>query len=176
MVQKSAEAFRTISEVADLIEVPQHVLRFWETKFTHIKPLKRAGGRRFYRPADVELIKGIQSLLYGDGYTIKGVQKILKDQGVRYVIDTGKGGTATRKAKSAPVDLETGKAELPISNVAPPSESRTTSAPIAGLGEAQKKSLTSVLNDLVALKAQVIATKADARLEEEAPLLARAAD
>ena len=109
MVQKSAEAFRTISEVADLIEVPQHVLRFWETKFTHIKPLKRAGGRRFYRPADVELIKGIQSLLYGDGYTIKGVQKILKDQGVRYVIDTGKGGTATRKAKSAPVDLETGK-------------------------------------------------------------------
>jgi DNA-binding transcriptional MerR regulator len=75
--QKSAGAFRTISEVAGELKVEQHVLRFWETKFTQIKPLKRGGGRRYYRPEDVELLKNIHTLLYGEGYTIKGVQKLL---------------------------------------------------------------------------------------------------
>src|SRR4051812_16692315 len=75
--QKSAAAFRTISEVADELRVEQHVLRFWETKFTQIKPLKRGGGRRYYRPEDVELLKNIHHLLYNEGYTIKGVQKLL---------------------------------------------------------------------------------------------------
>ncbi len=75
--QKSAGAFRTISEVADDLKVEQHVLRFWETKFTQIKPLKRGGGRRYYRPEDVELLKNIHHLLYQEGYTIKGVQKLL---------------------------------------------------------------------------------------------------
>jgi DNA-binding transcriptional MerR regulator len=75
--QKSAGAFRTISEVADELSVEQHVLRFWETKFSQIKPLKRGGGRRYYRPEDVELLKNIHNLLYGEGYTIKGVQKLL---------------------------------------------------------------------------------------------------
>lgn len=76
---KSASAFRTISEVSIDLEVPQHVLRFWETKFPQIKPLKRGGGRRYYRPDDVELLRRIQSLLYQDGYTIKGVQKLLRE-------------------------------------------------------------------------------------------------
>lgn len=76
-VQKSAGAFRTISEVADELAVEQHVLRFWETKFSQIKPLKRGGGRRYYRPEDVELLKNIHNLLYSEGYTIKGVQKLL---------------------------------------------------------------------------------------------------
>jgi DNA-binding transcriptional MerR regulator len=87
---KSPEAFRTISEVADALDVPQHVLRFWETKFSHIKPLKRAGGRRYYRPDDVSLLMGIKTLLYTDGFTIKGVQKVLREQGLRYVIETGR--------------------------------------------------------------------------------------
>jgi DNA-binding transcriptional MerR regulator len=85
-MEKSAEAFRTISEVADELDLPQHVLRFWETRFIQIKPLKRGGGRRYYRPDDVELLRAIRQLLYGEGYTIKGVQKILKEQGVRSVI------------------------------------------------------------------------------------------
>ncbi len=78
---KSAGAFRTISEVASELDVPQHVLRFWETRFSQIRPLKRAGGRRYYRPEDVELLRRIRSLLYQHGYTIKGVQKLLRDGG-----------------------------------------------------------------------------------------------
>jgi DNA-binding transcriptional MerR regulator len=84
-VDKSPDAFRTISEVADDLDLPQHVLRFWETRFNQIKPLKRGGGRRYYRPDDVLLLRGIKHLLYGEGYTIKGVQRILKEQGLRYV-------------------------------------------------------------------------------------------
>ena len=89
---KSAEAFRTISEVAQELDVPQHVLRFWESRFAQIKPVKRAGGRRYYRPDDVDLLKGIRALLYSDGFTIKGVQKILKDRGLRHVVELGRGG------------------------------------------------------------------------------------
>lgn len=87
MTTKSAEAFRTISEAADELDLPQHVLRFWETRFSQIKPLKRGGGRRYYRPEDVSLLKGIRHLLYDKGFTIKGVQRILKEQGARHVID-----------------------------------------------------------------------------------------
>ena len=94
MTEKSPNAFRTISEVADQLNVPAHVLRFWETKFTQIKPVKRGGGRRYYRPSDVTLIQGIRTLLYDDGMTIKGVQKILRQKGARHVMDIGS-GTAT---------------------------------------------------------------------------------
>ena len=80
---KSAAAFRTISEVADDLEVPQHVLRFWETKFTQVRPLKRGGGRRYYRPEDVQLLRQIRALLYDQGYTIKGVQRLLKDRSAK---------------------------------------------------------------------------------------------
>jgi len=88
--RKSPDAFRTISEVAEGLDVPQHVLRFWESKFAQIKPLKRGGGRRYYRPEDVDLLRGVRALLYKDGYTIKGVQKVFRDQGVRFVIETGR--------------------------------------------------------------------------------------
>jgi DNA-binding transcriptional MerR regulator len=87
-MEKSAQAFRTISEVAQDLDLPQHVLRFWETRFVQIRPLKRGGGRRFYRPEDVDLLRAIRRLLYGEGYTIKGVQKILKEQGARAVATT----------------------------------------------------------------------------------------
>jgi DNA-binding transcriptional MerR regulator len=93
-VPKSAEAFRTISEVASDLEVPQHVLRFWESKFTQVRPLKRAGGRRYYRPDDVVLLKRIRQCLYDQGYTIKGVQKLLREGAL-------KGESAVPRAPSA---------------------------------------------------------------------------
>jgi DNA-binding transcriptional MerR regulator len=82
---KAPDAFRTISEVADDLDVPQHVLRFWESRFREIKPMKRGGGRRYYRPEDVDLLRGIRHLLYGEGYTIRGVQRILREQGSKFV-------------------------------------------------------------------------------------------
>jgi DNA-binding transcriptional MerR regulator len=88
---KSPEAFRTISEVAVELDVPQHVLRFWEGRFAQIKPVKRAGGRRYYRPEDVDLLRGVRTLLYSEGFTIKGVQKVLRDRGIRYVAELGRG-------------------------------------------------------------------------------------
>ena len=87
---KSPEAFRTISEVATELDVPQHVLRFWESRFSQIHPLKRAGGRRFYRPEEVDLLRGIRTLLYHEGYTIKGVQKVLRERGPRHVAEIGR--------------------------------------------------------------------------------------
>ena len=91
-MEKSPDAFRTISEAADELGLPQHVLRFWETRFSQIRPLKRGGGRRYYRPDDILLLQGIKQLLYGQGFTIKGVQRILKEQGIRHVIAIGEGG------------------------------------------------------------------------------------
>jgi DNA-binding transcriptional MerR regulator len=89
--EKSPDAFRTISEVADGLNVPQHVLRFWETRFSQIRPMKRGGGRRYYRPNDIDLLKGIRQLLYGQGYTIRGVQRILKESGTAHVVAIGRG-------------------------------------------------------------------------------------
>ena len=96
---KSAAAFRTISEVAEDLDVPQHVLRFWETKFSQVRPLKRGGGRRYYRPEDVELLRHIRDLLYTEGYTIKGVQRLLRESGGRAVEETaeGEGLTASQR-------------------------------------------------------------------------------
>src|ERR671914_990498 len=92
-MDKSPDAFRTISEVAEDLDVPQHVLRFWETRFAQIKPLKRGGGRRYYRPEDVSLLRGIRHLLYGEGYTIRGVQRIIREQGVKFVQSAGQAGS-----------------------------------------------------------------------------------
>jgi DNA-binding transcriptional MerR regulator len=99
---KSPEAFRTISEVAETLNAPQHVLRFWETRFSQIRPMKRGGGRRFYRPADVDLLKGIRHLLYGQGYTIRGVQRILKEQGTAHVVEIGRGTVHAGEPQVAP--------------------------------------------------------------------------
>lgn len=97
-MDKSPDAFRTISEVADELNLPQHVLRFWETRFPQIKPMKRGGGRRYYRPDDIDLLKGIRHLLYDHGYTIKGVQKLLKTNGNRFVAAIASGDLATMEA------------------------------------------------------------------------------
>lgn len=88
-MEKAPDAFRTISEVAVDLDVPQHVLRFWESRFREIKPMKRGGGRRYYRPDDVSLLRGIRHLLYGEGYTIRGVQRIIREHGIRFVQTAG---------------------------------------------------------------------------------------
>jgi DNA-binding transcriptional MerR regulator len=105
---KSAEAFRTISEVSSALEVPQHVLRFWETKFVQVRPLKRAGGRRYYRPEDVTLLRSIRDLLYRDGYTIKGAQKLLREGGLKQVPSARVEGAGLANRRSVP-----GAAALP---------------------------------------------------------------
>ncbi|MFZ1148921.1 MAG: MerR family transcriptional regulator [Xanthobacteraceae bacterium] len=92
-MEKAPDAFRTISEVADEIDVPQHVLRFWESRFSHIRPMKRGGGRRYYRPDDVDLLRGIRHLLYGEGYTIRGVQRILREHGGAFVQNVWRAGS-----------------------------------------------------------------------------------
>lgn len=124
---KSEAAFRTISEVAGELEVPQHVLRFWETKFVQIKPMKRGGGRRYYRPEDVELLRRIRSLLYDDGYTIKGVQKLLRQGAGR--LPEGEGAETEISAES----------EAPQGAAAPASRS---------LSEKQRHELTALLEEL----------------------------
>lgn len=113
MDQKSPEAFRTISEVAEWLGVPTHVLRFWESRFSHVKPVKRAGGRRYYRPADMELLGGIRKLLHEDGMTIRGVQKLLREQGVKHVA-----------AMSPPLDLGADTEDVTPSNVVDLSQRR----------------------------------------------------
>lgn len=124
---KTAEAFRTISEVADDLDVPKHVLRFWEVKFPQIRPMKRGGGRRYYRPEDLELLRGIRHLLHAEGYTIKGVQKILREQGVDKVKIHGRASpvakpAAAAKRKAAPA--ERAGAGQPMAR-----DGRTASAP-----------------------------------------------
>jgi DNA-binding transcriptional MerR regulator len=106
-LEKSSSAFRTISEVADELDVPKHVLRFWEGKFSQLRPMKRGGGRRYYRPEDVDLLRGIRWLLYSDGRTIKGVQRILRDTGVRFVKECWRSDRAggDMKEPSKPMDI-----------------------------------------------------------------------
>lgn len=114
-MSKSPDAFRTISEVAQDLELPQHVLRFWETRFNQIRPMKRGGGRRYYRPEDVELLRGIRYLLYSEGYTIKGVQRILKEHGNKFVASVGDG--TVNLASIAAADQEPEKQAVTVSEV-----------------------------------------------------------
>ena len=100
-MEKAPDAFRTISEVADELDIPQHVLRFWESRFPQIKPMKRAGGRRYYRPDDVDLLRGVRHLLYGEGYTIRGVQRILREQGQKFVQAVWQPGAVQPVAEAA---------------------------------------------------------------------------
>jgi len=123
-LEKSYSAFRTISEVAADLAVPKHVLRFWEGKFPQLRPMKRGGGRRYYRPEDVDLLRGIRWLLYSDGYTIKGVQRILRDSGVRFVKECW-------RADAKQPDKKPAEAPMPIPNLAGEAakEARRSGAP-----------------------------------------------
>lgn len=167
---KSDQAFRTISEVATELDIQQHVLRFWETRFNQIKPLKRGGGRRYYRPEDVALLKGIRKLLHDDGYTIKGVQKVLRESGVKAV--AAMAGGDLQSAVDAPLDeapMQDAPAE-PISDAEPqvpsaaPSISRPVMNPqessqpspspavIKGLDDRTREKLSGLLEDLKAMR------------------------
>jgi DNA-binding transcriptional MerR regulator len=147
-VEKSPDAFRTISEAAEELDLPQHVLRFWETRFSTIKPLKRGGGRRYYRPEDVLLLKGIRHLLYDQGFTIKGVQRILKDQGARHVIAIG-GGAPLELAAVADDDRDAGPA-LPAPGMSPGPMPAADGESI--LDAAARERLSGVLRELLDCK------------------------
>lgn len=134
--EKSASAFRTISEVADELSVPQHVLRFWETKFTQIRPLKRGGGRRYYRPEDIEMLRRVKALLYVEGYTIKGVQKLLRQ------------GAARSRADAPPAAPRAASPER-----APPAASPSPAAPAKALGESARRRIQAALAELEACRA-----------------------
>ncbi len=139
-MEKSPEAYRTIREVADSLDLPQHVLRFWETRFPQIRPLKRAGGRRYYRPDDIERLRDIRRLLYDEGYTIKGVQKLFKQQGVQAL----SGGAA----------LDSGE----------PAESANGGAPLAGStnGAGMNRPQSKVADDDLAALREALAAIVDA--------------
>ena len=135
MSSKSPEAFRTISEVSKDLSLPQHVLRFWETKFVQIKPIKRGGGRRYYRPEDVKLLKGIKSLLYNDGYTIRGVQKVIKENGTKKLLTIqteNKIFTEIKKDNNDHIEQK--------------------SYPQYSIDDSKRKKLMNVLDDLVQLR------------------------
>jgi len=141
-MDKSPEAFRTISEVAEEMDLPQHVLRFWETRFPQIKPLKRGGGRRYYRPDDVDLLRAVKKLLYGEGYTIKGVQKLLREQGAALVARglVGREGAGATKATNSPA-VEKSPAARPAAEAgsgAQPDDVAALRAVLADLREAER--------------------------------------
>ena len=137
--KKSVRAFRTISEVANDLEVPQHVLRFWETKFSYIKPMKRGGGRRNYRPEDVALLRRIRDLLYSDGYTIKGVQRLLRENGGRNML------------RGRPIIVET-EAEQIIKHSKESEEVENKKENILNLSKDEYTELRLILNELSELK------------------------
>tara|TARA_B100000902_G_scaffold399946_1_gene473872 strand:+ start:3991 stop:4416 length:426 start_codon:yes stop_codon:yes gene_type:complete len=137
MNTKSPEAFRTISEVSKDLSLPQHVLRFWETKFIQIKPIKRGGGRRYYRPEDIRLLRGIKSLLYNDGYTIRGVQKVIKEIGTKKIL-------RNEVENNSFTDNEINTNQ---DNINDRSHHH--------LGDGKRKKLMKVLNDLVDLRKKI---------------------
>lgn len=160
MCEKSPEAFRTISEVAVELDMPQHVLRFWESRFAQVRPIKRAGGRRYYRPEDVDLLRGIRTLLYREGFTIKGAQKVMRDKGLRYVAELGRAAYADR---AVPATLHVHVVE-PVRAVA--EEPRHARAAIAMVerahattepppAQADRAKLEGLLGELIQLKTRL---------------------
>jgi DNA-binding transcriptional MerR regulator len=156
-LDKAPEAFRTISEVADELEVPKHVLRFWEAKFAQLKPMKRGGGRRYYRPEDVALLRGIRFLLYNDGYTIRGVQKILREHGPRFVMDSRRMAEEDEQegAMSQPHEIPDIAAEAAQSGVATIVREPTE----RGLPKINPEAIGALLDELEACYLVLVAAK-----------------
>lgn len=144
---KSADAFRTISEVSYLLSTPAHVLRFWETKFSQIKPVKRAGGRRYYRPTDVNLIAGIKKLLHDDGITIRGVQKILREKGVKYVAALQKKPKETLEVASAPAKSKAKKFYKPDTQAKIPEDQTGPLELLSSIEKAQQPSVSDTAQE-----------------------------
>ncbi len=157
-LEKSSDAFRTISEVSQTLDVQQHVLRFWETKFNQIKPVKRGGGRRYYRPEDIEVLKYIHTLLYGEGYTIKGVQKLLKTQTKAELMQAAAANTAAAPEQPLVATRSGGtsvQTPAPLAQVVVP-QSRDA---VLARQMRQKAILQSMLGDLVELRNSVRAVR-----------------
>jgi DNA-binding transcriptional MerR regulator len=154
---KSPEAFRTISEVACDLDVPQHVLRFWESRFTQVRPVKRAGGRRYYRPEDVDLLRGIRALLYSEGFTIKGVQKVLRDKGLRHVAEFGRSCAkdSDTTTDDLAVDLEERNPLYSGATIAVLDRAREEFARARRLAEDDRVRLELLLGELQQLKARL---------------------
>lgn len=175
--EKSPEAFRTISEVALELDMPQHVLRFWESRFTQVRPIKRAGGRRYYRPEDVDLLRGIRTLLYREGFTIKGAQKVLRDKGLRYVAELGRAAFASGAPPSNIVVFETPRdddapvlAEVEVDDVEVDEEPRYARAAQAmverahgamasTLAQEERTNLEALLSELLEMKSRLLAAR-----------------
>ena len=156
---KSAAAFRTISEVASELDVPPHVLRFWESKFAQVRPLKRGGGRRYYRPEDIDLLRAIRELLYTDGYTIKGVQKLLREGGVKGL---AQGNGAGAPGRAAPAEAQARRPrpfpETPPATAAtraPDAAAETARSGPASDREPWKAALREVLGELEGIRARL---------------------
>ena len=166
-MDKAPDAFRTISEVAQELDVPQHVLRFWESRFREIKPMKRGGGRRYYRPNDLDLLRGIRHLLYSEGYTIRGVQRLLREQGLRFVQSVWQEGApqpvhqpGDDEEDEAPIERpaeDEGELRLPLAggdeasqhrSVAPPAPRAAAPPPAAGLAREDVQKLQAALREL----------------------------
>jgi DNA-binding transcriptional MerR regulator len=168
-LDKAPDAFRTISEVAEEVNVPQHVLRFWESRFAQIKPLKRGGGRRYYRPEDIDLLRGVRHLLYGEGYTIRGVQRILREEGLAFVQSVWRAGTqpppaaveADEEPESSAVSREeprffakpsrappASRPESALRPLAPPQPSLAQPAHAHAPDQDDRQKLRAVLDDL----------------------------
>ena len=162
---KSPEAFRTISEVSAELDVPQHVLRFWESRFAQVKPVKRAGGRRYYRPEDVDLLRGIRALLYSDGFTIRGVQKILRDKGLRHVAQLGRTLLGRELDETPANDDARDDDALPDKTTDEPSHARAAIAALErehgepALSEEQRVKLELLLAELLQLKSRLRAAR-----------------
>jgi DNA-binding transcriptional MerR regulator len=197
-LEKAPDAFRTISEVAEEINVPQHVLRFWESRFSQIHPMKRGGGRRYYRPDDVDLLRGVRHLLYGEGYTIRGVQRILREEGAAFVqnvwragaeqpppeLDEDKTGENNAQAEAA-TRAEPNLSVLGLSPSTVPAQERSGKEPLAGrrepvlaaekttrhgVADDDRRKLQTVLDDLVACRRLIDAAMADiAPIETSGP-------
>jgi DNA-binding transcriptional MerR regulator len=163
-LSKAPEAFRTISEVAEEIDVPQHVLRFWESRFAQIRPMKRGGGRRFYRREDVDLLRGVRHLLYGEGYTIRGVQRILREQGASFVQNVWQAG-AEPPPPEAPDDGEESETAAP--SPIPPAIAAGAPAAGAPMAEDVRRKLGAALDDLVACHRLLAVALADESMADE---------
>jgi DNA-binding transcriptional MerR regulator len=172
---KAPDAFRTISEVAEDLDLPQHVLRFWETRFTQIKPMKRGGGRRYYRPEDVDLLRGIRLLLYTEGFTIRGVQRLLKEKGIGFVAAVGQTGSvqtvsaverdgvaqrskresAPRQPEAEPQASTEGLSEdqpAEASGEAPLAQNAVLPVPVAALSRDGRRTIEAALGELAEAK------------------------
>jgi DNA-binding transcriptional MerR regulator len=155
---KSPEAFRTISEASVELDVPQHVLRFWETRFNQVRPVKRAGGRRFYRPEDVDLLRGIRALLYFEGYTIKGVQKVLRDRGVRHVAELGRSDAALSHSPEDPASSADVPEDSAVAVLA--TFARVHADAEDALADDARAKLERLLSELLQLKSRLRAARA----------------